>query len=124
MTIQMDATAFGAEPINGEVVFVAGSQVAEISVGMEAAARRFMAVDEVGHEMTAEELVADDSDLYTPNYVSDVEVTSNWCQMYIDCKGNIVPAMRAKFTEILIEELLQHGVEDARVFSRHFDSDD
>jgi len=121
MAIRIDASAFEQYPIAGETVMVLGAEAAEISRGLEAAGRRFMRVNELGQEYTEEEYAADDGDLYTPNWVSDVDEVAGGCKLYVDCKGDIPPPMRARFIEILQNELVQQGVTDAEVLSRPYD---
>ena len=78
------------------------------------AAARFMLVDETGveHPPGAWDVVPHDEDgdeLYTPNYVSDPEPVPGGLRLYVDCKGVIDPRMRARFLQILREELASLG---------------
>lgn len=117
MVVRIDESAFRQYPIAGETVIVTGSQSAEISRGMEAAGERFMRINELGREYTEEEYAADDGELLTPSWVSDVEEVRDGYKLYVDCKGEVQPAMRTTFIRVLRDELARSGVTDAEVFS-------
>ena len=76
------------------------------------AARRFMRVDETGEEHFSDEsaTAAYVAGLYTPNYVSDPEVTRRGVELYLDCKGAIEDAMAVRLRTILRQELEAAGV--------------
>lgn len=129
MSINVEASAFGAYPIAGETVIVTGSQAAEIALSLEAAGERFLKVNDVGREYTDEEYEAmvhtgGRGEHYTPNYVSEVEEVPGGHRLYVDCKGQVESEMRATFIAILREELTQHGVTNATVFSPVYDEHD
>jgi hypothetical protein len=48
---------------------------------------------------------------YTPNYVSDVEVTERGVSIWADTKSTTTPQMAAAMVDILLEELDARGVE-------------
>lgn len=76
------------------------------------AGERFMLVDETGveHADSSAAEAAFGSGLYTPNYVSDPEVTDAGVQLYLDCKGSIEDPMARTLRRILREELAAAGV--------------
>ena len=97
--------------LSNESILVNGTAPpATLIQALNRAADRFMHVDETGveHGPEVEESPPGDSNgdvLYTPNYVSTPTETSSGIRMYVDCKGVIDPRMRARFLEILTEEL-------------------
>lgn len=115
MNIAPDVFATLDDDVSNEEILVRGDFDSAAAVAaLERAAQRFMNVDERGfeHPDALSSLPTDEQgrELYTPNYVSTPEVTSRGITMYVDCKGYIERAMRARFLAILDEELSPLGV--------------
>jgi hypothetical protein len=73
---------------------------------------RFMNIDETGREL--EDWEREHSEAYTPNYVSDVFLTTEGPVMTVDVKGWLSRPMGRTMVDVLVEELLGRGL-DARV---------
>jgi hypothetical protein len=85
--------------------------VAAVVAALERAGDRFLRVDEEGVEHTDATMdQAYAAGLYTPNYVSDPEVTDAGVEMYLDCKGSIEDPMAETLRKVLREELEASGV--------------
>ncbi|GEA87139.1 hypothetical protein [Cellulomonas cellasea] len=72
------------------------------------AGTRFFRVDEQGTELSEAELA--DTDLYTPNWVSDVMVYDVGAELVVDTKGELPGPMGRAMLRILVEELDVGGV--------------
>lgn len=105
-----------AGSVSDESVLVLSSSPDVAARGLAAAVGRLTAVAEDGQELT-EEQAFQNSDLYTPNWVSAVYRTSLGPGLLIDCKGHIPEAMATTMTRVLIEELVAAGLEDAELVS-------
>ena len=114
LTINADVFAYREDLGVSNEVFRVVSDSGEDKVvrALAAAGARFMLVDERGTEYRDEAGLesAAQADLYTPNYVSDPEVTPDGVELYVDCKGSIEEPMAATFRTILREELESAGV--------------
>lgn len=91
-----------------ETILLTGSfEPAAGVAALERAGSRLQMVDERGVEYATFEEVEEASfdDHYTPNYVSDPEIGPKGIQLYVDGKGSIEEPMRARFLQILREEL-------------------
>lgn len=85
---------------------------------LSAAARRFRRVTADGRELTDDEeyelaLDSDDWDDYTPNYVSDPELTEAGPGVWCDCKGSTMPLMARAMLRIVVEEVYAAGLDVA-----------
>ena len=112
VTIDSDVFAYDDEnDYSNESFVVSGSLDAAttyaVLAALSRAGARFMLVDETGvehpHAEAAEAALR--ADLYTPNYVSDAEVTASGVEVYVDCKGSIEDPMAETFRRVLREEL-------------------
>jgi hypothetical protein len=81
------------------------------AAALHAAALRFIRVDEVGEEL---EDWSNTGETYTPNYVSDVHMSSGGPWLSIDTKGIVYPQMLRTMIRVLVEELRRRDV-DAHV---------
>ena len=120
MGIEIAAQAFGPVEDRGsdEYVIITGAADPQAAAAvLSRAADRFLAVTEDGRELSTQErraleqeALATDTDVYTPNWVSEVRLAPRgpWC--YVDCKGYIPLAMRERMIAILVEELESAGV--------------
>jgi hypothetical protein len=95
-----------------ETFVVTGGDDVLVVAALTRAGTRFMRVDETGveHPDNAGAEQALEHDLYTPNYVSDPEVTEAGVEMYLDCKGSIEDPMAETLRKILREELEAAGL--------------
>lgn len=85
-----------------------------LAAALTSAGQRMMSVGEDGLDHDPDE--AAQAYIYTPNYVSDVTFGADGsAELYVDCKGIMEPAMAARFREILVEELSEHGITRAHV---------
>jgi hypothetical protein len=73
---------------------------------------RFMNIDETGREL--QDWEREHSEAYTPNYVSDVFLTTEGPVMTVDVKGWLSRPMGRTMVDVLVEELVGRGL-DARV---------
>ena len=114
ITIDADVFAYDESAgVSNETFVVSGAtdQAAVVSALVKVGSR-FMLVDQTGTEHH-DQASLDDAlvdDLYTPNYVSDPEVTKDGVELYIDCKGGIEDPMAQTFRTILREELTAAGI--------------
>ena len=70
---------------------------------------------EYGRELSADELMAERGETYSPNYGAvDESVPLVW----MDCKGEIIPPMARTMIRIVVEELRSAGFARARLYSR------
>ncbi|HET7303858.1 MAG TPA: hypothetical protein VFJ12_04810 [Segeticoccus sp.] len=96
-----------------ETFVVTGDFAPEVVLAaLDRVSERFMTVDENGVEHDPSRM--DEvylADLYTPNYVSDPQVTSRGIQVYVDCKGVVPDPMTLTLHRVLREELGAAGVE-------------
>jgi hypothetical protein len=117
LTIDADVFAYREDVgTSNEVLRVVSDSGREKVVrALGAAGARFMLVDERGTEYHDEAGLesAAANDLYTPNYVSDPEVTAEGVELYVDCKGSIEEPMATTFRRILREELEGAGIRGA-----------
>lgn len=96
-----------------EVFVVVGAEDDQVVVtALTRAGGRFMLVDETGEEHADSEgaEAALMAGLYTPNYVSEPEITEVGVELYLDCKGSIEDPMARTLRRILREELEAAGV--------------
>lgn len=91
--------------------FVRSADHEAAAAALHAAALRFIMVDEVGEEL---EDWSNTGETYTPNYVSDVYVSSGGPWLSIDTKGIVYPQMLRTMIRVLVEELQRRDV-DAHV---------
>lgn len=75
---------------------------------VRAAAKRFMMIDEHGHEMTQKEF--ERSDAYSPNYVGGYR-TDAALTLYPDTKGELPRVQGETMLRVLVQELEAHGVD-------------
>ena len=110
--IRIDPDVFTYQPdldMSNERFAVTGVQDTTVVVAaLRQTSARFMLVDETGVEHVTGEAL-ESGELYSPNYVSDPEITSRGIEVYVDCKGAIGDAMADKLREILVEELSAVG---------------
>jgi hypothetical protein len=110
-----DVFAYNARyGVSNEQIVVRGNFTRAAGVAaLRRAATRLFLVDENGVEHRDERGFPPRDEhgreLYTPNYVSDPTVVARGVQLYVDCKGAIEPAMRARFLRILTDELRDLG---------------
>ncbi|RKN40557.1 hypothetical protein [Micromonospora endolithica] len=122
--VTVDENTFELYQVNGSCalqdfsVRVQGEPDEAVRTALEAAANRFMCVGDDGVEYEDGEIALDDAD-YTPNYVSDPEAapTGGW-QLWLDCKGGVMPLMAGTQLRILVEELRRAGVTSVRIGPR------
>ncbi|MFG1811568.1 hypothetical protein [Streptomyces sp. NPDC049040] len=111
MGIEIDPAVF-AENEDGyaseSVIIIGSSDPGAAEDALLRAGRRFTHVAEDGREISSEEL--DTTDLYTPNYVSDIHHSPRGPWVYVDCKSFISPPMRVRMLAVLVEELERAGV--------------
>jgi hypothetical protein len=118
--IEIDPDVFiydDEEDFSKETFVVTGIFSDQIVVdALSSAGDRFMRVDETGveHPDLVSTEAAGMAGLYTPNYVSEPEVTDAGVQMYLDCKGAIPDPTAHKLRQILKETLERVDV-DAHV---------
>ena len=114
--ITIDAGVFAyseQDSVSNETFVVTGApDQAKVATALVAAGNRFMQVDQTGveHADQAGVEAALDAGLYTPNYVSDPEVTPDGVELYVDCKGSIEEPMAQTFRKILRAELTSAGI--------------
>lgn len=84
---------------------------------LERSGRRFMAVDELGHEHDESTISEVYGELYFPNWVSPVRRLADGACVYVDCKSEIKPPMRETFICILRDELTAAGIDTAVVIA-------
>ena len=75
---------------------------------LHAAALRFIRIDEEGEQL---EEWSDTGETYTPNYVSDIFLSSDGPWLSIDTQGVLYPEMVRAMIRVLVEELQRSGVE-------------
>lgn len=116
--IVIDDDVYGLSPhySSYETISVTADAPRKVLVrALTRAGRRMMSVGEDGLEYADVEK-AYMQDIYTPNWVADVEVDDRGAAgFYIDCKGAIETPMAEKFKQILAEELVRAGIERAHV---------
>jgi hypothetical protein len=81
--------------------------VAGAAAALHAAGERFMLVDQNGRELAEWE---NTGETYTPNWVSDVELSERGPVLWVDTKGYLTAAMGAAMVRVLTEELTARGV--------------
>ena len=120
MDIEVAAEAFGPDGDRGwheHVIITGAADPGAAAAALSRAGDRFYRVTDDGREPSEqawleEQALATGAALpYTPNWVSEVRLAPRgpWC--YVDCKGYIPLAMRARMIAILIEELEHAGGE-------------
>lgn len=95
---------------SNETIVISGNFARSAGLAaLRRAAGRLFLVDEDGVEHSDDRdfppLDSRGRELYTPNYVSDPTIVARGIELYVDCKGVIVPPMRDRFLRILEEEL-------------------
>ncbi|GAA1767309.1 hypothetical protein GCM10009712_14460 [Pseudarthrobacter sulfonivorans] len=73
------------------------------AAGLQAASPRLFRVNGRGQEV---DLATHDPNDYTPNWVSDVYITSEGLVIYVDTKGDLPKGMADTMLRIVVEELL------------------
>ncbi|WP_239456343.1 hypothetical protein [Nocardioides solisilvae] len=115
LVLDDDVYGEGEHASHESVVVTSEAPQETLVAALGAAAARMTCVGEDGREYADVEEAATKG-VYTPNYVSDVEVDERGrVGFYLDCKGAIEPPMAARLRQVLLEELVRHGVTRAHV---------
>lgn len=121
MAVVVDSSVFAdvdSSGLSNERVIVVTSAGAATEA-LRRAALRFLKVGEDGIEYETGDVGSSTGtstdDIYTPNYVSAVNLSDRGPWIYVDCKGQIFGPMRDRFVAILLEELEAADIFDARV---------
>ena len=116
IVIDDDVYEEGEEGSNESILVESDASRDVLVAALASAAERMMGVGEDGQEYSDDVALIGDEQVYTPNYFSDVTIDKDGNPgFYIDCKGGIEPPMAAKFRQVLVEELMRHGVVSAHV---------
>jgi hypothetical protein len=108
-------TADGVPHHQNWEICVRSDEPARAVTALEAAIPRLMCTLEDGREVSADELMAQRGDTYSPNYAAvDESVPLVW----MDCKGEIIPPMARTMIRIVVNELRSAGFERALLYSR------
>lgn len=118
--IVFDEDVYGEDDTgsNESIVVESHARSDVVVLALQRAAERMMSVGENGNEYGEIDRPPKDGDteVYTPNDVSDVTVDRNGNPGFsIDCKGAIEPPMAERFRQIISEELHRSQVLFARV---------
>lgn len=121
MAVVVDSSVFadvdGSGLSNERIIVVTSDEAA--TDALRRAALRFSKVGEDGIEYETGDVGpstgTSTDDIYTPNYVSVVNLSDRGPWMYVDCKGQIPDPMRDRFVAIVLEELQAADISHARV---------
>jgi hypothetical protein len=88
------------------VFLVVTQDTDKAAAALRAASPRLMRVNERGQEVDLEA----SPDEYTPGYVSEVDVTNEGLEIYVDTDGELPKAMADAMLRIVVEELVAANV--------------